>query len=70
VIASLLKKLTYLKFSLIFILTFVGAKLIVQHHVHIPSWVSLVVVGAAISVGVMASLWAAGFRRNEDREPR
>jgi tellurite resistance protein TerC len=70
VIASLLKKLTYLKFCLIFILTFVGAKLIVQHHVHIPSWVSLVVVGAAISVGVMASLWAAGFRRNEDREPR
>lgn len=63
VITSLLRGLRYLKFSLVFILVFVGAKLVLQHHFHIPSWVSLVVVGLAMAVGVIASLYAASFRR-------
>jgi tellurite resistance protein TerC len=53
----------YLKFSLVFILTYVGVKLIVQHHVDIPSWVSLAIIGGAVAVGVIASLFAASFAR-------
>jgi tellurite resistance protein TerC len=62
VISALVCQLRYLKFSLVFILTYVGAKLIVQHHVDIPSWVSLAVIGTAVAVGIIASLFAASFR--------
>ncbi|MGE0623171.1 MAG: TerC/Alx family metal homeostasis membrane protein [Pseudomonadales bacterium] len=65
VISALAGQMRYLKFSLIFILTYVGAKLIVQHHVEIPSWVSLAVIVIAVAVGAMASLFAASFRRRQ-----
>ena len=65
VISALVIHMVYLKFSLVFILTYVGAKLIVQHHVEIPSWVSLTVIGVAVAVGVIASLFAASFRVRE-----
>ncbi len=63
VISALVAQMRYLKFSLIFILTYVGAKLIVQHHVDIPSWVSLTVIGAAVAVGAIASAFAASMGR-------
>ena len=65
VISGLVREMTYLKFSLVFILTFVGIKMILGHHLDIPSWVSLVVVTVSIAVGVMASLWSARFRAND-----
>jgi tellurite resistance protein TerC len=65
VISALVTHMRYLRFSLVFILTYVGAKLIVQHHVEIPSWVSLTVIGTAVMVGVIASLFAASFRVQE-----
>jgi tellurite resistance protein TerC len=63
VISALVSQMRYLKFSLVFILTYVGVKLIVQHHVDIPSWVSLAIIGGAVAVGVIASLFAASFAR-------
>lgn len=65
VISGLVREMTYLKFSLVFILTFVGIKMILGHHMDIPSWVSLVVVTVSIAVGVMASLWSARFRADD-----
>jgi tellurite resistance protein TerC len=61
VLSALVAQMRYLKFALIFILTYVGAKLIVQHHVDIPSWVSLLVIASAVSVSAIASLFAASF---------
>ncbi|HEX7035599.1 MAG TPA: TerC/Alx family metal homeostasis membrane protein [Pseudomonadales bacterium] len=65
VISGMVREMAYLKFSLVFILTFVGIKMILGHHLDIPSWVSLVVVTVSIAVGVMASLWSARFRAND-----
>jgi tellurite resistance protein TerC len=64
VISGMVREMAYIKFSLVFILTFVGIKMILGHHLDIPSWVSLVVVTAAITVGVMASLWSAHFGKS------
>lgn len=63
VLSSLVAQMKYLRFTLIFILTYVGTKLIIQHHIDIPVWVSLAVIGVALLVGVIASLFDAGFRR-------
>lgn len=62
VLSALVQHMRYLKFSLVFILTYVGIKLIIQHHVTIPSWISLAVIGTGLAVGVIASLFATSFR--------
>lgn len=62
VLRVLLGHLRYLKFSLVFILTYIGIKLMIQHHIDIPSWVTLTVIFVAVSVGAIASLFASSFR--------
>jgi len=55
VVAGLLDKFHYLKLSLVFILGFVGVKMILSHHVDIPSWISLVIIGGVLVLGTLAS---------------
>jgi len=63
-IASLMESLRYLKTSLVFLLAFVGMKLILAHHFHIPTWVSLTIIGGILLVGIIASL----LRKEKDHK--
>jgi len=58
-IAPLIDKFRYLKLSLVFVLAFVGVKMILSHHEPIPTKVSLSVIIGILSVGVLASAIAA-----------
>ncbi len=56
VLASMMDKFKYLKPALVFILFFVGIKMLLSHHVHLPEWASLAVVFGALSVGILGSI--------------
>ena len=56
VLASVLDRFRYLRYSLTFILAFVGAKMLGSHFVHIPVWASLLVIALALLIGVVVSL--------------
>ena len=58
VLASVMDKFKYLKPALVFILFFVGVKMLLSHHIHLPEWASLAVVLGALSVGVIASVYS------------
>jgi tellurite resistance protein TerC len=59
-IAPLMDRFRYLKLSLVFVLAFVGVKMILSHYEPIPTSVSLSVIVGILSVGVLASAFAAG----------
>lgn len=59
VLASMMDKFKYLKPALVFILFFVGVKMLLSHHIHLPEWASLGVVLAALSVGVFGSIYSS-----------
>lgn len=58
VLASLIDKFEYLKYSLAAILAFVGLKMIVLHplHIELEEWVSLVVILVLLIAGIVGSL--------------
>jgi tellurite resistance protein TerC len=58
-IAGLMMMFKYLKFSLIFILAFVGMKMMLHHHIDIPHAVSLGVIVGFLALGILASLWSS-----------
>ncbi|HUW83235.1 MAG TPA: TerC/Alx family metal homeostasis membrane protein [Phycisphaerae bacterium] len=58
-LAALIGKFRYLKMSLVFVLAFVGVKMMLVHHHPIPTPVSLAVIGGMLSVGVLASVFGA-----------
>jgi tellurite resistance protein TerC len=64
-LAPLMDRFRYLKMSLVFLLAFVGVKLIVAHHVHIPPPVTLAAILGIISVGAVASVIASSAGRRE-----
>ena len=55
-LAGLMARFRFMKMSLVFILAYVGIKLILSHHVHVPTLVSLAVIVGFLSVGILASL--------------
>lgn len=56
---AMLNRFHLLKYSLVFILAFVGLKMLITYFdVHISASVSLGVIAVALSLGVVASLWA------------
>lgn len=59
VLASILDKFAYVKYSLAAILAFVGLKMLVLHplHLDLPVWVSLVVIVVLLGGGVLYSLF-------------
>lgn len=59
VLAGFMNEFRYLKMSLVFVLSYVGVKMILSHHYPIPALVSLAIIGGILSVGVLASLFAA-----------
>jgi len=57
-LSNMLAKFDYLKYSLIAILTFVGVKLILAHHIKFAEWISLLVIAVSLSAGIIASIKA------------
>ena len=55
-LAGAMAHFRYLKMSLVFILAFVGVKMLLSHHYPIPAVVSLVFILGILSVGVAASI--------------
>lgn len=58
-LAAVIEKFRYLKISLVFILAFVGVKILLSHHHPIPATVSLGVIAGIIFVGILASILGA-----------
>ena len=56
VLAGFMNKFRYLKMSLVFVLSYVGVKMMLSHHYPIPTLVSLAIIGGILCVGVLASL--------------
>ncbi|UCG32251.1 MAG: TerC/Alx family metal homeostasis membrane protein [Phycisphaerales bacterium] len=58
VLAGVMDRFRYLKVSLVFLLAFVGVKMLLAHHHPIPALVSLGVISGILAVGVLASILA------------
>ena len=55
-LANMLEKFSYLEYSLIAILTFVGIKMLVVHHYKFPDSVSIGFIALSLTVGILISL--------------
>jgi len=62
-IAGMMAMFRYIKTSLVFILGFVGVKMMLHHHFDIPHVTSLAVIVGFLAAGVLASLWASRRER-------
>lgn len=60
-LAGMMDRFRYLKTSLVFVLAYVGVKMLLAHHHPIPNPVSLGIIGGMLGVGVLASV-AAGHK--------
>ncbi len=67
-LAGIIQKFHYLKTSLVFVLAYIGVKMLLSHHYPIPTAVSLAVIGGLIAVGVIASLVTPAPDRSGDDE--
>ncbi len=55
-ISRMLDKFRFINYSLVVILAFVGLKMLFSSYIHLPEWVSLTVISAALTGGIVASL--------------
>lgn len=63
-LAAMMNKFKYLKISLVFILAYVGVKMLLSNFYHIPTLISLGIIIAAISIGITVSLITAKDDKN------
>ena len=56
-LSGIVHKFVYLKYGLAFILSFVGAKMMLVDFFHVPILVSLAVIVLSLTVSIVASLW-------------
>ncbi len=56
VLAGLMEKFRYLKISLVFLLAYIGVKMLLVHHYPISNEISLAVIGGILAVGILASI--------------
>ena len=66
-VAGLMAMFRYLRYSLVLILAFVGMKMLLVSHYHVPNLVSLGIILGTLAAGVLASVIAA--RRDAARLP-
>ena len=57
-LAAMMELFRYLKMSLVFVLVYVGVKMILSHHYIIPTVISLTIIAAILVVGIVASVVA------------
>lgn len=55
-LANMLAKFSYLEYSLIAILSFVGLKMLLHDFIHLPEWASLGFIALSLLVGILVSL--------------
>ena len=55
VLAGLMDRFRYLKLSLVFLLGYIGVKMLLVHHYPIPNVVSLAVIAGILAIGIIAS---------------
>ena len=55
-LANMLEKFSYLEYSLIAILTFVGIKMLIIHYYKFPEWISLSFIAISLLTGIVVSL--------------
>jgi tellurite resistance protein TerC len=55
-LANMLEKFSYLEYSLIAILTFVGIKMLAHDYIELPEWTSLGFIALSLLVGIFYSL--------------
>jgi tellurite resistance protein TerC len=58
-VAGLMAMFRYLKYSLVLILAFVGMKMLLVSHYHVPNVVSLGIILGTLGIGILASIWAS-----------
>ena len=58
-LAAMMDKFRYLKMSLVFVLAYVGIKMILSHIYPIPTFVSLSIIGTILFVGIYSSVAAS-----------
>ena len=58
-LAAVMERFRYLKMSLVFLLAYVGVKMLLSHHFKIPTLVSLAIIGGILLVGILASIFAS-----------
>ena len=59
-LAAMMNRIRYIKMSLVFVLAYVGVKMLLSHHHPIATWISLSIIGCMLMVGIVASLYAGG----------
>jgi len=59
VLATYMEKFRYLKHSLVFVLAYVGVKMMLSNHYHIPDGASMGIIVGILLVGVLASIRGA-----------
>ncbi len=57
-LAGVLDKFRYLKISLVFVLAFVGVKMLIHHQFKFPPLVSLAIIGGILVTGVLGSIFS------------
>ena len=55
-LANMLEKFSYLEYSLIAILSFVGLKMLLHDYIEIPEWASLMFIALSLAIGIVVSL--------------
>ncbi|MCI9845699.1 TerC/Alx family metal homeostasis membrane protein [Flavobacterium pectinovorum] len=55
-LANMLAKFSYLEYSLVAILAFVGLKMLLHDYIHLPEWASLGFIAFSLLVGILVSL--------------
>ena len=63
-ISRMLQKFRFINYSLVVILSFVGVKMILSHHIEIPEWLSLSVIVLSLAGGILASVY---IKENKDK---
>ena len=66
VFATIIGKFYYLKLGLSVILAYVGVKMLLEGFLHIPTFLSLVVIAFVLTIAIIASIWRARHQRSEE----
>jgi tellurite resistance protein TerC len=68
-LAAVIDRFHYLKIALVFVLAFIGVKMLISKYVHIEPHISLAIVLGLLATGVLASLLAPSKHKPEGQVP-
>jgi tellurite resistance protein TerC len=57
-LAAVMGKFRYIKMSLVFILAYIGVKMLLSQHYHIKTPITLAIIVVMLLIGIIASLYA------------